>query len=261
MQIATSMTQINVFHDDPERTSITSKVMAVRPHHFGMAVAFAENIARAAGGGEPRDVGTVAGKKIDCIEKYIGKTWIAFAGAPDTFHIGDHLLVTLDAAHRERRRRLHTALHLLIRSAYEELGCIKVVAAEITDDASAADVVLAPPQKIEGGALAAVDRRMRSEVLLGHRVFTCKSKSLDAARAEHGSLFRLSGRYALTGKVRLVVIEGFDVNPCSGLHYDTSNIGPYSLEATEVRECLASNQILLRIRLHPAWMYWYGDQS
>jgi Ser-tRNA(Ala) deacylase AlaX len=250
--------QKNLFYLDPDLTAISTEVIAVRPHFFGAAIALRENIVRASGGGEPRDVGTIAGMKILHTEKQDGLTWTAHDTDADKFNIGETVKVMLNAAHRDNRRRLHTATHLLIRCAYNHFREFDVTTADIEDDASSAIVVAHANREVFSEDVLRIDQEMRSEVLKGRPIYAEKAKSVEHAERKYGGLFRVSDRHAFRGKIRIICIEGLDANPCSGLHHPTANIGPYKL-VPEPSPNANAHTLAVRIRLSDTWMYWFGE--
>lgn len=249
--------QKNLFYQFPDKIKIASKIIATRPHFFGAAIAVENNIVRAAGGGEPRDVGKVNGSPIQYVEKQEGKTWIAFNGDPAFYKLGTVVEIELDGNHRDQRRRLHTGVHLAIRSAYNHFDDISITEAEIAEDASSATITGDVSRAVNEGDIAQIDMAMRSTVLKQLPVAINRAKSVDHAEEEYGDLFRVSDRHAFRGKVRLVCIDEFDVNPCSGLHHSDSNIGPYEMRANLASG--SSGKFEVRLNLSPCWMYWYGD--
>ncbi|MEQ8737192.1 MAG: hypothetical protein RID59_01335 [Hoeflea sp.] len=250
--------QQNLFYSNPDLTATTTKIVAVRPHFFGVAIALEHNIVRASGGGEPRDLGTVDGMKILHAEKQDGLTWTAHDADADRFAVGKTVDVVLDAEHREHRRRLHTATHLLIRCAYNHFSEFNVAVADIEDDASSALIVARTDRPVRSEDISLVDRRMRSEVLNGRSVHAAKAKSVEHAESEYGALVRVSNRHAFRGRIRLICINGLDANPCSGLHHPTTDIGPYKVVPEHLPE---ADPYTFAVRLKPtgAWMYWFGE--
>jgi Ser-tRNA(Ala) deacylase AlaX len=249
--------QKNLFYTDTDLTTIRSQIIGVRPHTLGISVALEQNIARAAGGGEPRDAGEIAGMPIRSIEKHDGMTWVAFEDRPENYLVGRIVDISLDAEHRNRRRRLHTGVHMAIRCAYAHFSNIRIVEAEISEDATFAKVVGKVDRLVDQSDVAIVDRAMRSAVLKAHPVTAVNAKSIEHAEKSYGTLFRVSDRHAFKGKVRLVCIDGMDVNPCGGLHHPNSNIGPYEIKA-DLSNAKSGN-FDIRLNLSPCWMYWYGD--
>lgn len=250
--------QHNLFYSNPDLTATLSEVVSVRPHFFGVAIALEQNIVRAPGGGEPRDLGTVDGVKILHAEKQDGMTWTAHDADVDRFTVGETVEVVLDAEHRERRRRLHTATHLLIRCAYNHFSEFYVTVADIEDDASSTLIVARTDRPVRSEDIPLIDRRMRSEVLKGRSVHAAKAKSIEHAESEYGALFRVSDRHAFRGRIRLICIDDLDANPCSGLHHPTTNIGPYEVVLEHLPE-VDPHTFAVRVKLTGAWMYWFGE--
>jgi Ser-tRNA(Ala) deacylase AlaX len=249
--------QKNLFYSDPDLTEIRSSIIGVRPHAFGTAVALDQNIVRAAGGGEPRDVGAIGEMPIRSVEKQDGMTWIAFEDRQDRYSVGDVVNLRVDAGHRDSRRRLHTGVHLAIRCAYNHFGDIRITEAEIAEDAISARVVGKVDRPVDKADVGFVDRAMRSAVLKAYPVTSINAKSVEHAEREFGALFRVSDRHAFKGKVRLVCMDNLDVNPCGGLHHPDTNIGAYEMKADLTNA--ARGVFDIKINLAQCWMYWYGD--
>lgn len=248
-------TQHNLFYDRPDQVHCSTKVIATMDHPNGVAVATQENIVRASGGGEPRDRGRVNNIIIDDVFKKDGLTWLALTGNVGHAGFGDRVFVEIDADYRDRRRRLHTLTHMAIRCAQNKLGEFEVETADIAGDAHTATIRGYAANQVSSVDLSQIDRVLRSEVLATRKVFVSKAKSIDSAKADFGSAFRLSGRHTLSGKIRVVCIEGFDANPCGGLHHPHSNVGPFGMEGLTS----AKNELSFRLRLCSAWTYWFGE--
>ncbi|MEM1272728.1 MAG: hypothetical protein AAGF88_02865 [Pseudomonadota bacterium] len=92
---------------------------------------------------------------------------------------------------------------------------------------------------------------MRSEVLKGRSVHAAKAKSVEHAESEYGAFFRVSDRHAFRGRIRLICIDGLDVNPCSGLHHRTTDIGPYEVVPEHLPN---ADQHTLADRVKLCWM-------
>lgn len=249
--------QTNIFNLDPETTDLQSTVISVRPHSAGMAVALQQNPFRAAGGGEPRDIGTVEGFLVRDVTKQNGMTWLALGPeAAAVVRVGAVVHAVVDAGHRQQRRKLHTAVHMLIRCACNHFGHFAVTEAEIAEDASHAWVTASVNRAFDQGDVSVIDRNMRSLVHQARHVNIAKAKSLEAAEETYGALFRVSDRHAFKGRVRLACIDGFDVNPCGGLHHENSGIGPYVLEPRAEHDMAGSFSVI--ICLTKTWMYWFS---
>ncbi|NKB59530.1 MAG: hypothetical protein GKS00_24680 [Alphaproteobacteria bacterium] len=244
--------QKNLFYDCPDLTSVSSSVIDVRIHELGVAIAAEQNIVRAAGGGEPRDVGCIKiegshNSRILDVEKKDGLTWIITDEDISKLETINQIGVEVDAMHRDRRRRLHTAVHMAIRCAYNHFKTFHVLEAEINDDAYAARVIGRANRVVSSDDIIDIKQAMRSQVRICRPVLASKVRSIQYAEETYGDLFRMSARYALKGKVRLVCIEGFDANPCSGLHYTSSNIGPYEMTVNSTKLTIGMVSICLNL--------------
>jgi len=221
--------QTNLFYAEPDLVRVETRVLRFRQSPHGLSIATAENIVRAAGGGEPADRGaiTIEGIEyaIERVEKAEGHTWLLIGEAPQ-IDAGTAVTVQVDGDHRQRRRRLHTAVHIAIRSAFNLYPEMEVTEAEIDEDAFGATIgaqvaeatwtdQLVPSFQYVVGAKLEVDALV--------------AKSVESARSQFGGLFRISGRHLLTGKVRLIRIADFDVNPCAGMHAINTGVGPLVL--------------------------------
>jgi alanyl-tRNA synthetase len=147
---------------------------------------------------------------------------------------------------------IHTALAVAVR----KLPGLSVEAADISGDATDSLIVASWSSAVRTEHVAEIDAEVRGIVLQSRPVTFEKAKSLDHARDRHGALFRLSDRHQLSGRVRLVVIDDLDANPCSGTHFDTTGIGPY--EMLRQTDGYRTNQFAIRLRRTGCWMYWYG---
>lgn len=256
------MNQENIFYAAPEQVTVETTVLATRQHPIGLAVAAKVNPIRGYSGGEPADKGgviTASGQNQDFyeVEKAEGKTWMIFRDIPEGLSSGEALQINIDGDLRFKRRKLHTAVHMCIRAGYSHFELFDVQEAEISADAAQATIVAKTEREVSQADVAAVDMSMRSMVHNALTVTAEKAKSVEDAKSKFGSLFRISDRYTLKGRVRLIHIEGTDVNACSGLHHPTTDIGPY--EMLPVFDPTRPNEFRVEIRLSPCWMYWYGD--
>lgn len=255
--------QKQLFNAQPDLTRIISVILAARPHPLGAAVAIADNILRPGGGGEPRDRGRVRcadGPSLEILgaEKWEGATWVLLPEEASAVTSGEQVRVELDSEYRQRRRRLHTAVHLAIRATQNHLGSIQVMDARIEEDAGSALVACRYWTPISDADVVAIDRAIRSEVLNPRPVSILTAKSIEHAKKSHGGLFRLSERYTLDGRIRLVCIESYDVNPCSGLHHPSTDIGPYELNMELDRDDLS--RFAIRIVPTKVWTTWFGNE-
>jgi Ser-tRNA(Ala) deacylase AlaX len=257
------MSQRNVYLSDAAMMQAETTVVAARSAPNGYAVAVQDNLHRPAGGGEPADRGrlilnTGATVAISRVEKADGFTWLILQGQDHAVSSGSHVLSCLDIQHRNRKRELHTLIHGTLAVAVRSLPGLSVETADIAADASEALVVGSWSSPVTDQHVADIDREVRSIVLQARPVSIEKAKSIDHARKQFGSMFRLSDRHQLSGRVRLVVIKDLDANPCSGCHFETTKIGAFEM----IRHSEGDpNKFAVRLRRTGCWMYWYGHKA
>jgi len=258
------MSQRHLYLTEPGLMAGDTRVLAVRPTPVGLAVAVADNLFRAASADEPADRGMVAlpdggEAPVSAVEKAEGRTWIVLDETLSRdIAPGTPVRTALDAGFRDRKRKLHTLVHAVLAEACRRIPGLVVDETTMTHDAGEAAIRAHAPGPIDEGTLAAVDQSVRALVLAARPVRFERVRSLDEAKARFGPLFRISGRHSLSGRLRVVVIEGHDANPCSGTHFETSDVGAYSM-APDL-EATAKGMLSLRLRLTAAWTYWYGDR-
>ena len=250
--------QRHMYNLDPAEVTAKTEIIAVNDDDGSLQIAVKDNLMRASGGGEPRDLGIVSfaandDSPVRDVIKKDGLTWMAIDDGCRP-QVGESVVIRIDGGHRDRRRRLHTGVHLFLRSVYEQFSDARVRIADIDPSAKSAIISASVEREVNDVDVWDVDRRMRSFVLSERPVTAIKAKSLEAAEAEWGALLRVSDRHSFKGRVRLIHIEGVDLNPCSGLHHTSSNIGPYSID----RMGNNVDEIKVELRLCDCWMYWFG---
>lgn len=258
------MSQRHVYLADATTMEVDTTVLAVREHAHGQAVAVQDNVHRPAGGGEPADRGTLVladgnSVSISRVEKSDGHTWLVVERGDTDIALGMPVIPRVDADYRNRKRQLHTLIHSTLAVAVLRLPGLSVEIADISIDGGNALVVGSWNEPVSTEHCQEIDKEVRRIVLQSRPVTVDKAKSLEHARQRFGSLFRLSARHQLSGRLRLIVIENLDANPCSGTHFDTTGVGPY--EMIRQTRGYATNQFAVCLRLTNSWMYWYGPEQ
>ena len=208
-----STTQL-VFRDDPYARDCAARVVAVAPEG---GIVLDRTVFYAQGGGQPGDVGTLTpagrgrgrGREHGLRRRTAPPSCICRPTRTGTSRPGDEVTAALDWDRRYARMRVHTALHLL-------------------------SVVL--PYPVTGGAIGDGDGRLDFDIPeagLDKAELTEKLNALVARDAAVGERWitdaELDANPALvktmavkpprgTGRVRLVEIEGIDLQPCGGTH-------------------------------------------
>ena len=219
-----------LFRDDAYATSCQAKVVGVTPEG---GIILDRTVFYARGGGQPGDVGAILrenGDRIEVTDTIYGSdksqvVHLVGPGAASGFVEGEAVVPQLDWARRFRRMRVHTALHLL-------------------------SVVL--PYPVTGGAIGEGDGRLDFDIPdggLDKADITDKLNALiarDAPVTERwitdeeldanpGLVKTMSVKPPRgSGRVRLVEIDGIDLQPCGGTHVRrTGEIGAVAITDIE----------------------------
>ncbi|QRM31724.1 alanyl-tRNA editing protein [Microvirga sp. VF16] len=211
-----------LFRDDAYATSCEAKVLGITPEG---GIILDRTIFYAQGGGQPGDTGVLVmsgGERIEIANTVYGtdRSQVAHLIGPEAasrLKEGETVTLQLDWPRRLRRMRVHTALHLL-------------------------SVVL--PYPVTGGAIGEGDGRLDFDIPdagLDKAEITEKLNALiqrDAPVTERwitdeeldanpGLVKTMSVKPPRgSGRVRLVEIEGIDLQPCGGTHVrHTGEIG------------------------------------
>ena len=184
------------------------------------------------GGGQPGDAGiltTDAGGTIAVTEARYGADRATVVHAPasgtPTVAVGDRVTATLDWRTRQKRMRIHTALHLLTA-----VLPFPVTGGAIGDGEGRLDFNMpdATPDRasIEAdlNALIARDAEIHSRWI-----------SDDELLANPGLVKTMSVKPPMgSGRIRLIEIAGIDLQPCGGTHVArTGEIGHATVTAVE----------------------------
>jgi misacylated tRNA(Ala) deacylase len=218
-----------LFRDDAYAPSCQATVVATTPE----GVILDRTVFYAQGGGQPGDVGAILranGERIDVTNTVYGAdrsqvVHLVGADAASRFEPGEAIELELDWARRFKRMRVHTALHLL-------------------------SVVLSYP--VTGGSIGDGDGRLDFDIPdggLDKAELTDKLNDLVARDAPVTERWitdeELDANPGLvktmtvkpprgSGRVRLVEIEGIDLQPCGGTHVRrTGEIGAVAITDIE----------------------------
>ncbi|MBO1903876.1 alanyl-tRNA editing protein [Microvirga sp. 3-52] len=219
-----------LFRDDAYAASCEARVLGTTPEG---GVVLDQTVFYAQGGGQPGDVGAVLranGDRFDITNAVYGadRSQVVHLVGPEAasrFEAGETVELQLDWPRRLRRMRVHTALHLL-------------------------SVVL--PYPVTGGAIGEGDGRLDFDIPdagLDKAEITEKLNALiqrDAPVTERwitdeeldanpGLVKTMSVKPPRgSGRVRLVEIEGIDLQPCGGTHVRrTGEIGTVAITDIE----------------------------
>ncbi|MFN7965111.1 MAG: alanyl-tRNA editing protein [Acidobacteriota bacterium] len=208
---------------DPRATKLATRVVRRGLHQGRSFVVLADTVLFPEGGGQPADRGRIDAARVVDVQKHQGEVR-HFLGDELA---NDEVTVYLDWPRRFDLMQQHTGQHLLSAVAQDRFGWA-TTAFHLSE--SSADIELDVPQLDD-------ESRLLLEDAVAHEI--------RAARAVRARRVRLSEYEALavrtrglpadhTGDVRLVEIDGLDLNTCGGTHLaNTAEIETISLLDTE----------------------------
>jgi misacylated tRNA(Ala) deacylase len=214
------MTEL-LFRDDPYRRACDTTVTAVD----GRGIRLAHTVFYPAGGGQPGDTGALRladGSTVAIVDTQKGE------GPDEVIHVpaagaavpppGAAVTAEIDWERRHCHMRFHTCLHLLCAAVP-----YPVTGGRIAADKSHLDFDLqgAPVDK------EAIEAKLNALIRAGHRV--APRWITDAELAASPELVRTMSVAppAGQGRVRLLEIDGVDLQACGGTHVaSTAEIGP-----------------------------------
>lgn len=210
------MTQ-ELFREDAYLQACDARVVAVE----GEAIVVDRTVFYALGGGQPGDTGKVSwrgGSAAIADTRYgpDGAIHHLLAGPGDTPSVGDEVHLELDWERRYRHMRMHTAMHLL--GSVLRYG---VTGGNISAEKSRLDFDME-----EGVDKEAVGAAL-SELVAGDHAVRCRWIT-DAELDAQPDLVRTMSVQPPRGKgrIRLLEIEGVDLQPCGGTHVrSTAEVG------------------------------------
>jgi misacylated tRNA(Ala) deacylase len=219
-----------IFRDDAYAGSATARGIGI---HAGMLV-LDRTLFYAASGGQPSDAGAITGpdgravpiaelRYLDPAKTIIGHR-LAEGASPEAF-LDKALTLSLDVERRIKLMRVHSALHLLsVALPYPVTG------GAIGEGEGRLDFDI-PEAGLEKEAITeALNALINQNAPIRDRWIT--ESELDANPGLVKTMSVKPPRGA--GRVRLVEIEGLDLQPCGGTHVrNTREIGPMIVTAIE----------------------------
>ncbi|MFT4627089.1 MAG: misacylated tRNA(Ala) deacylase [Myxococcota bacterium] len=204
---------------DPQTRVLETEVIACHPVDTGFDVVLADTVLYPEGGGQPADRGTIAGVPVSDVQSVGGevrhRTATAVALGP--------VSVEVDWARRFDHMQQHSAQHLITAVAQERFGWATTsfhLRAEISDIELDTDAVSAAQVAELEEAVNAVVRAARP--------IRAREVPSDALAALGVRTRGMPQGWA--GPVRLVEIDGVDLNTCGGTHVSsTAELGAVKL--------------------------------
>lgn len=202
------MSELNhTAQEDSYRRSLRTRVLRCEPAEGGFSAVLEDTILFVESGGQPSDRGTVAGAPVLALRAGPGGAVIHVL--PEA--VSGEVEVTLDWERRYDLMQQHTAQHLITATALSKFG-LRTTAFHLGEEQS--DIELDTP------ALAPEVRERLCAEVNGIIREARPIRARRVSREEMASLPVRSRRLPadLEGPIRLVEIEGVDLNTCGGTH-------------------------------------------
>jgi len=208
---------------DSYRTSNRAVVRACEPDGEGAwDVVLSESVLYPEGGGQPSDAGEVGGVPVIALRKDADGAVVHRMSAP----VSGEVEVTVDWPRRFDHMQQHTGQHLLTAVARDQFG-LATTAFHLGPDRC--DVEL--DGLLGAGEMAALEAAVNAEIRAARPVAVrlAQPDELEALGVRTRGLPE-----GFTGDVRLVAIEGLDLNTCGGTHLrSTAELQALKLTGTE----------------------------
>ena len=197
------------------------------------AIAVNWNIFHPKGGGQPEDRGCIVirNRKFQ-LNRLIkqGKAVYHQLDSRIEFHdeleVGENVQCYLDWDYRYQSMRYHTAAHILMASARSVLPGFIPEGVVINEDHLGGTIKFCSSKDVMPSDCVDITNRANKIVEDDHCISSIECSSLESARDRYGPLFRFNPDTNLRGRIRVVVIDGIDANPCGGTHTKrTSEVG------------------------------------
>ncbi|MCP9494113.1 MAG: DHHA1 domain-containing protein [Pyrinomonadaceae bacterium MAG19_C2-C3] len=200
-----------LYYDDSHLLDFAAQVIAVEAHGENL---FRVTLDRTAfyptGGGQPHDTGALDNHTVvECLNADTHDAVVhvvrADAGA---FAVGTTIAGRVDGARRFDHIQQHTAQHILSRS-FRELYDAATEGFRLTETHGEVDIKLDDP----------TDARIHDALVLANRiVWENRPVHVHYMTPDEVARRGVRQRFEREGTMRVIEIEGFDLNPCGGTH-------------------------------------------
>ena len=176
------------------------------------------------GGGQPSDRGTVGGVRVSDVSEIDGLIWHRLDGPLTPLTPGTLVVASIDWARRFDHMQQHTGQHVLSQ-VFIEVCRAETRSFHLGDEEVVIDVDHPGP---DAPLLASVEDRANEILWEDREVRVHEVPPEDVGR------FPLRKAPALSGRVRIVEVEGFDWSACGGTHVRRAGqVGAISILSTE----------------------------
>jgi alanyl-tRNA synthetase len=200
-----------MYREHPDRLDFEARIVERRDHQGAPAVILDQTAFYPEGGGQPSDVGHLDGVAVTAVLEVGGEILHLLAGP-----IGhEGVRGSVDAARRRDHTQQHHGQHLLSRAFVETAGA-STIAFHLGAETTTIDL-----QRETSAAQVDEAERLANDVVWQARPVSVKLMPRAEAEAAGLSPSEHAGE-----TIRVIEVAGFDIQPCSGTHpQSTSEVG------------------------------------
>jgi alanyl-tRNA synthetase len=210
---------LRLYRDDPYLLEFDARVVDRRDHQGRPAVVLDRTAFYAESGGQPWDTGTLDGVPVIAVLEHEAEI-LHVLGAPLP---ADGVRGRVDADRRRDHRQQHHGQHLLSR-AFVEVAGAGTVSFHLGSDVSSIDL-----DREVGEA-----ERFRAEARVNEIVWEGRAVQVRTVTRAEAMALGVTPPNEAGDAVRLVMAEGFDLQPCGGTHpRNTSEVGVVAIVGQE----------------------------
>ncbi|MFD1887895.1 alanyl-tRNA editing protein [Paenibacillus wenxiniae] len=175
------------------------------------------------GGGQPCDGGTIDGIPVLDVSRVEGRIWHQLPSLPEQ-ETGAELYCEIDWQRRFDHMQQHSGQHLLSATCLEVLNA-PTLSFHLGEQECTIDIEMA---ELEPARLQAVERQVNTYI---YRNLLVSSYTVDEAELANMTLVKSP---SVSGRIRIVEIEGIEYNACGGTHVSrTGELGMIKLYKAE----------------------------
>ncbi len=219
-----------LYYEDPEIYEFSAEVLAIIKSRY---LVLDQTGFYPIGGGQPYDTGVLEGNGKKCRVLRVFKVGNLVLHECDKipFRKGDKVKGIVDEERRLALRRNHTATHIILGAARRVLGPqVWQAGAEKGVEKSRLDITYHRP--ISEEELGKIET-LANKIVMENRIVRVRWMNRNEAEAKYGFTI-YQGGVVPSAKLRIVEVEGWDVEACGGLHCNsTGEIGLIKIVSSE----------------------------
>lgn len=219
--------QTNEYLNNPYIFILESSVLDSRIVKKKTAIAATKNIFYPGGGGQPIDYGHIEiNNELVPVKdvKKMDKNVFLLLDRKIEVSVGDKFIQKVDEERRLCFMKFHSAAHILMSSVKRNIDRYKPEKIDISEDCSECTIFFEGLWDNNTNTLEKITSEANEAINQHLNIFSKDFDDVSIPSVEYGNIFRVAG--APTGPVRVLVVEGWDANPCGGTHVkNTSEIG------------------------------------